>query len=135
MPITGVMPLPPVTKRTLSGAGSGSTKSPRAWSRWTSCAGAQLLGEVQAHGAVGNGLGGDGEQAVGRLGRRGQRVGAPQPHAVDVDADPDVLAGDVPLPGAAGAQHHGDRVAGLGADLDDAGAEVRAGRSGRNMSR
>ena len=32
MPITGVMPLPAVRKRTRSGRVSGSTKSPLAWS-------------------------------------------------------------------------------------------------------
>ena len=35
MPITGVMPLPPVMNSTLAGAGSGSTKSPQAWSMCT----------------------------------------------------------------------------------------------------
>ena len=48
------------------------------------------------------------------------------PHAVDVDADADVLAGEVAGPVAPGADDDGRRISGLGADLDDAAAQIGA---------
>jgi hypothetical protein len=56
-------------------------------------AGGGLADEVVAHGAARDRLDGDGDAAVGVGDLRGQRVRAPLPDAVDVDADADVLAG------------------------------------------
>ena len=47
-------------------------------------------------------------------------------HAVDVDADPDVLAGNVPEPAATGPDDDRHGIRGLGAHLEDAAAQVGA---------
>ena len=87
MPITGVMPLPAVMNSTLSGPRSGRTKSPAAWSSWTSVPGLRAVHQVVADLAVGDRLDGDGDAAVGPVEGRGDRVGPPLADAVDVDAD------------------------------------------------
>ena len=83
--------------------------------------------DVGADHAFGDRLDGDRDAAVGPVDRRRQRVRAPLAHAVDVEADPDVLAWDVPGPAAPGPDHQGHGVAGLGVDLDDPPAQVGAG--------
>jgi hypothetical protein len=60
--------------------------------------------EVVAHQAVGDGLDGDGDAAVAAR-AVGERVGPPLAYAVDVDADAEVLAGDVA--GPVGAERSG----------------------------
>ena len=115
MPITGVIPLPAVTNRVRRGQRPRSVKSPAAWSRWISAPGRERADDVVADLAVRDGLDGDRQQAVGRLAHRGERVGAPVADAVHVDADPDVLAGAVPAPGAAGSDPHGGGVRRLSA--------------------
>ena len=85
IPITGVMPEPAVTKRNLPPSG-GSTNSPAACSRWTRVPDARVVDEVVADLALGHGLDRDRDATVG-AGAVGQRVGAPQADAVDVDAD------------------------------------------------
>jgi hypothetical protein len=83
--------------------------------------------QVVAHLAVGDGLDRDGEAAVGAAEDRGDRVGPPQPDAVDVDADPHVLARGVRQPVAAGADHDRRGVPGLGQHGLDPPAQRRAG--------
>ena len=72
-------------------------------------------------------LGRDRDEAVGCARSGGQGVRAPQPYAVDVKADPDVLTRQVPAPRATGAQYDGDCYGGLGTYLDDPGAQVGTG--------
>ena len=55
------------------------------------------------------------------------------PDAVDVHAQPNVLAGRVPVASRARAQHQGDRVGGLLAHRDDPGAQSASGRNGRQQ--
>ncbi len=129
MPMTGVMPEPAVTKSNLSRS-EASTNSPAACSRWTSVPGTELVDEVVADQAVGHGLDGDRDAAVGAR-AVGQRVGAPLADAVDVDADAEVLAGHVTGPVGAGADHDRRRVGGLGVDLLDPAAQVGAGAQRR----
>ena len=81
--------------------------------------------EVVADLAVGDRLDGDRDAAVGAR-AVGERVGAPLADAVDVDADPDVLAGHVAGPVLARADHQGGGVGGLGLDRHDPAAQVGA---------
>ena len=92
MPITGVMPLPAVTKSTLAGRGRAARSRRVAWSSWTSVPGLALRTRWLLTLPSGIALTVIEMRPSGAVGRRGQRVGAPQAHAVDVDADPDVLA-------------------------------------------
>ncbi len=123
IPITGVMPEPAVTKSSLPGR-SASTNSPVACSRWTRVPGRKLVHEVVADQPVGDGLDGDRDQPVGAR-AVGEGVGAPLADAVDVDADPDVLAGHVAGPVVARADQEGGGVLGLRA------RPRRSGRGGR----
>ena len=133
IPMTGVMPLPAVRKSTLAGAGLGRVKSPVAWSSMTRVPGAGLAHQVVGDLAVGDRLGRDGDAPRrdagrgGAVGAVGQAVGAPVAHAVDVDADPDVLAGHVAQPAATGPDDDRHGIRGLAAHLDDAAAQVGAG--------
>ena len=133
IPMTGVMPLPAVRKRTFAGAGLGRVKSPVAWSSMTRVPARGLADQVGRDLAVGDRLGRDGDaprRDAGRgraVGAVGEAVGAPVAHAVDVDADPDVLPGHVAEPAAAGPDDDGHGIRGLGTDLDDAAAQVGAG--------
>ena len=83
--------------------------------------------------AVGDRLGRDRDAARGDAGRGravgavGEAVGAPVAHAVDVDADPDVLPGHVAEPAATGPDDDRHGIRGLGAHLEDAAAQVGAG--------
>ncbi len=86
-------------------------------------AGLRLTDEVAGHHAVPNRLDGDGDVAGGR-GRGRDRVRAPLPHAPDVDANPDVLAGAMPLPAAAHPDADGHRIGRFPVDGVDATAEV-----------
>ena len=124
MPITGVMPEPAVTNRSLPPS-VGSTKSPAACSSWTSVPGLGVPDEVVADLAVGNGLDGDADPAVGAR-AVGQRVGPPLPYAVHVDADPDVLPGDVAGPVGAGPDLERGGVGGLGQHGHDPAAQLGA---------
>ena len=134
IPMTGVMPLPAVRKRTFAGAGLGRVKSPVAWSSMTRVPGARGPDQVVGDLAVGDRLGRDGDAArrdAGRgraVGAVGEAVGAPVAHAVDVDADPDVLPGHVAEPAATGPDddRHGVRRS--------RGAPRRCGRAGRRRS-
>ena len=92
MPITGVMPLPAVRNSTFVGRTGGSTKSPAAWSSMTSVPDAGAAHEVVADRSAVHGLHRDRDAAVGAVGVRGEGVGAPLAHAVDVDAETHVLA-------------------------------------------
>ena len=69
-------------------------------------------------------LGRDADEAVRAPGVRGQRVGAPVVHAVDHEADAQVLAGLVAGPLPAGLDEDGHRVVGLALDALDAPAEL-----------
>jgi hypothetical protein len=88
---------------------------------------ARAAHEVGADPAVGDRLDGDRDAAVGAVDRRRQRVRAPLAHAVDVEADADVLARDVPGPAASRPDHQRHGVAGLGVDRDDPSAQVGTG--------
>ena len=127
IPITGVMPLPAVTNRTFAGRGVGQDEVAARLVELDERPGAGAPHQVVADLAVGDRLDGDRDAAVGAVDRRGQRVRAPLADAVDVDADPDVLARDVPGPAASWPDHERDGVAGLGVDLDDPPAQVGAG--------
>ncbi len=133
MPMTGVMPLPAVRKSTFAGAGLGRVKSPVAWSSMTRVPGAVARTRWLRDLAVGDRLGGDRDaprRDAGRgraVGAVGEAVGAPVAHAVDVDADADVLPGHVAEPAAARADDDRHGIRGLGAHLDDAAAQVGAG--------
>ncbi len=71
-------------------------------------------------------VGGHGDRRVAA--RRGaERVGPPVAHAVDLDADPRVLAGLVRAPATAGAEVDGRRVGGLGDDGGDHAAQLSRG--------
>jgi hypothetical protein len=86
--------------------------------------------EVVADLAAGDRLHRDGDAAVGPREVRGERVGPPLADAVDVDADPDVLAGDVARPAAAGPDHDRRGIPRLGEDRLDPAAQVGAGPEG-----
>ncbi|MDR6174573.1 hypothetical protein QE366_001832 [Nocardioides zeae] len=81
--------------------------------------------EVVGDDAVGHGLHRDRDVAVGAR-AVGERVGAPLADAVDVDADPHVLARHVPGPVAAGADDDGGGVGRLGRDGDDPAPQLGA---------
>ena len=66
----------------------------------------------------------DADQAVGPLGVRGQRIGPPVAHPLDVDADAQVLAGLVPAPPVAGLDQNRGRVGSLGFDALDPPAQL-----------
>jgi hypothetical protein len=83
--------------------------------------------QVVADLAAGDGLHRDGDAAVGAGQVGGDRVRAPLPHAVDVDADADVLARGVRAPAATGTDDDGGGVARLGVDRLDAAAQGGAG--------
>ncbi len=85
--------------------------------------------QVVADLALRHGLDRDRDAAVA-AGTVRQGVGAPQADAVDVDADPEVLARDVPGPVRTRTDHDGGGVGGLGVDLLDAAAQVRARAQG-----
>ena len=125
IPMTGVMPEPAVTNSSLSWSLLEDELAGRLL-EVDERAGAGLVDEVVADQAVGHGLDGDRDPAVG-AGAVGQRVGAPLADAVDVDADAEVLAGHVAGPVGAGADHDGGGVGGLGVDLLDPAAQVGAG--------
>ena len=124
MPITGVIPEPAVTKRSLPPSGGQHELAGRLLEVHQG-AGPGPAHEMVADRPVGDGLDGDRDPAVG-AGAVGQRVGAPEADAVDVDAHTDVLARDVPRPVRAGADHQGRGVGGLGVDLLDPPAQVGA---------
>ena len=92
-------------------------------------AGAGLVHEVVADQAVGDGLDGDRDAAVAAR-TVGQGVRPPLAYAVDVDADAEVLAGDVARPVGTGADDDRRRVGGLGVDGLDATAQVGTGAQG-----
>ena len=125
MPMTGVMPEPAVTKSSLPTRSAGSTNSPCGLLEVDQGAGLAVVHEVVADQAVGDGLDGDRDQAVGAR-AVGQRVGAPLADAVDVDADAEVLAGHVAGPVGAGLDQQGRGVGGLGVDRDDPAAQLGA---------
>ena len=133
MPMTGVMPLPAVRNRTRSGRRVREDEVALGLVEHDHRAGLGAADEVVADLAVGDRLDRHGDQAVGGGGGAGQRVGAPLADAVDVDADADVLAGDMALPAAAGADHQGDGVGGLAPDVDDAASQVSAGTKGADQ--
>ena len=133
MPITGVMPEPAVTKRKLPPLGRQHELAGRLL-EVDERAGPQVVDEVVADQTVGDGLDGDRDEAVG-AGAVGQRVGAPLADAVDVDADPDVLAGDVAGPVGAGPDHERGGVAGLGVDLPIRPRRSAPARRGAKRSR
>ncbi len=85
-------------------------------------------------GAVDEGLGdrADRGDRDGRVlaARRRQRVGAPLPHTVDVDADPGPLAGLVGVPAATRAEVDRGRVGGLAVDAGDDAAQLARGGQG-----
>ena len=89
-------------------------------------AGTGPVDQVVGDHAVGDGLDRDADAAVG-TGAVGQGVGAPQAHAVDVDADAEVLAGHVAGPVPAGLDDQGRGVGGLGVDGHDPAAQGGAG--------
>ena len=68
------------------------TNSPAAWSSWMIVPGLGPVHQVVADLAARDRLDGDADAAVGAGQVGGQRVGAPLADAVDVDADPHVLA-------------------------------------------
>ncbi len=88
-----------------------------------------LVHQVVADLALRDRLDRDGDAAVG-AGAVRQGVGAPEADAVDVDADPEVLARDVPGPVRTRTDHDRGGVGGLGMDLLDAAAQVRARAQG-----
>jgi len=100
--MTGVMPLPAVSISSFAGVGVGSTK----------------LGRDDAASLR---LDGDAQQA--RVLVAAQRVGAPVPDAVHVDADAHELAGPVALPAAAGPDGERGGARGLAAHGDDPAAQ------------
>src|SRR3954471_12007056 len=69
-------------------------------------------------------LGGDADEPVGAAGVRGQRVGAPVVHAVDHEADAQILAGLVAGPLPAGLDEDRHRVVGLALHALDASPEL-----------
>ncbi len=75
--------------------------------------------EVGGHLAIVDALHGDADQPVLAVRIRRQRVGAPVPHARDVEPDPQVLPGLVPRPAVAGLDQHRGGVLGLVVDLLD----------------
>ena len=87
-----------------------------------------LAGLGAVHQVVGDDAAGDrldGEAQVAVAARAvGQRVGAPQAYAVDVDPDPDVLAGHVAGPVAARLHQDGGGLGGLRGHRDDAPAQA-----------
>ena len=123
MPMTGVMPLPAVTNSTFAGRGGRQgevagrlvqvhehARRRALRIRWLLTAPSRTALTVTDEPAPGG---------------AGHRVRAPQPYAVDVDADPHVLAGLVRPPAATGPQHQGDAVAGLAAGPPRSGRAAR----------
>ena len=122
--MTGVMPEPAVTKSSFVPARRQHELAGRLLQVHEG-ARRRAPDQVGAHLAVRDRLDGDRDVAVG-AGAVGQGVGPPLAYAVDVDADPDVLARDVAGPVGSGADHDGGGVGRLGLDLDDAPAQVGA---------
>ena len=92
---------------------------------------AQVPNDVIADQAVGDGLGCDGHQTVGTVDPAGQRVGPPVPDAADVNAEAEVLPGDVPCPVGAGLDENGCSVGSFEMDLLDAARQrIGAGAQG-----
>ena len=122
------MPLPAVTNRTLAGRGAGSTKSPAAWSSWSDEAGLRPADEVVAHDAVRDGLDGDGDAAVGAVGRGGERsrraTGGRRRRRRRCGRTGRATWPRQPRPGRITSGHG---VAGLGVHGDDAAAQLGAG--------
>jgi hypothetical protein len=84
-----------------------------------------LPGEVGRHQALGHVLDGDGYDAVGMVGIRGQGVGPPVSNSVDLGTDAQVLPRPVSGPREARPHHDGGGVLRLGLDASD-----RAGQLG-----
>ena len=127
MLMIGVMPLPALTKRSFSGSGSGSVKSPSTPPRLTMLPG---LPRFTRHGDTTPSstcftvmL----MKPSGAIGVGGERVGAPVAAAAGVDPDAQVLAGLVAHPVVARADDHGGGVGRLAADLLDAPAQLARG--------
>ena len=124
MPITGVMPEPAVTKRSLAGLGQHELAG--GLLEVEQRAGPGLADQVGADQAVGHGLDGDRDEAVATH-AVGEGVGPPLADAVDVDADAEVLAGHVTGPVGTRLDHQGRGVLGLGGHRDDPAAQLGAG--------
>ena len=120
----GVIPLPAEMNRSRSGRGSGSTNWPSTSESEDDRARPQLAVDVRRHLALVDQLRRDRDEAVGTARVGGDRVGAPVALAVDVEADPQVLAGLVAGPGVPGADQDRGRVAGLAVELLDPAAEL-----------
>ncbi len=112
IPITGVMPEPAVTSSSLRGIGVGQHELALGLLELDHLAGPGAVHQVVGDHAAGDRLDGEAEVAVAAR-AVGQRVGAPQAYAVDVDPDPDVLAGHVAGPVAARLDQDGGGLGGL----------------------
>ncbi len=123
MPITGVMPEPAVTSSSFSGMRLRQHELALGLLELDHLATAGLVHEVVGDDSVGDRLDGEADAAIG-AGPVGQRVGAPQTHSLDLDADPDVLAGHVAGPVLAGLDHDRRGIGGLGVHRDDPAAEL-----------
>ncbi len=95
MPMTGVMPLPAVTSAACAAPATGSTNSPIADSSRTIVPTGVSVHEMAGDDPALVLLDGDAQLAVALGAAEG--VDAPVAHAVDVDADADVLAGPWPV--------------------------------------
>jgi hypothetical protein len=80
-------------------------------------------GPHPVHKVVGDMTGGL-HRDLNSAGSAGDRIAAPVPDAVDVDADPEPLAGAVPWPAGSRLDHKGGRLGGLPPDLGDPAAEL-----------
>ena len=114
IPMIGVMPLPAVTNSSACSSASGRTNSPGRRARAGRPCPARVADEVVGHQPPGIRLTVIAMRPSRRPRHRRERVGAPVPHAVDVDADADVLARQVRRPAATGPQPQRHAVARLG---------------------
>ena len=126
MLMIGVIPLPALTNSNFdpAGSGSGSTNVPSTPPSRTIVPGRTPREEERRDLPVRDELRRDRDAAVGAPGVGGQRVGAPVVHAVDLDAQPQVLPGPVPRPFPAGLDQHGGRVRRLALDPLDPPAQL-----------
>ena len=124
IPMTGVTPLPAVTNSSGCSMASGRTNSPVGGASRTSMPAARMADEVLGHQSARDALDGDRDATVAPPRHRRERIGAPVPNTVDVDADANVLARHMRGPAAARPQPQRHAVARLGHHGFDAAARL-----------
>ena len=129
MPITGVMPLPAVRNR-ISRERDREREFPCGGASWTMVSTDACSYEVVGDLAAGDRLDRDCDAPVPPFRQRGQGIGAPLAHAVDVDTDADVLPGRMRRPPRGRSQPDGRGVSGFRQDASTTPRGSRRAHSG-----